>query len=488
MTDSNHHQKTPRLSIKGLRKSFGSNQVLHGIDLVFEPGQFIGLMGPNGAGKSTLIKILAGLYHADEGVISLDDEPVKSLASRTECGFLHQDLGLIEDMSISDNLRLGQEPMTLAGPLLNVGRERRAAAEAISRVGLDRDVDTPISALAPGEKTLVAVARMLDRGARILFVDEATSTLPVGESRRLTDALRETVRDGATVIMVSHKLSEILDCTDRVVVLLDGGVTTDEPTSSLDRSALVRKLVSAESEVAEDLEPDTGFHPLGGELLTLDGACYGRVGPVDLVLRGGEILGLTGLPGSGLHDIGFLVQGAATPTRGEVRVADGVKRALVPPHRETQGGIPTTSIRENMTLSSLSRWRSFVRLLSLRRESSDAQGMTTELNVVPGDAEGSYQVLSGGNKQKVIFGRVLLQEPQVYVLCEPTRGVDIKTRTEIYRLIRKLRSTDVAVLVISSDSEDLFAVCDRIGVVDDGRVTELESSEEMNTQQLEALV
>ncbi len=478
--------KTPTLTIAGLKKSFGSNRVLHGIDLTFEPGQFIGLMGPNGAGKSTLIKILDGLYHADEGTIRLDDEAVKNLGSRTECGFIHQDLGLIEDMSICDNLRLGQSPMKVVGPILNLRRERKAAAEAIAKVGLDRPVETMVNALSPGEKTLVAVARTLDRGARIVFVDEATSTLPAADSRRLMDALRATVNDGATVIMVSHKLSEILDDTDRVVVLLDGVVSTDEPTASLDRESLVEKLVAHESEMAED---DLGAAVIeGDELIRLEGACAGRAGPIDLSLRGGEITGLTGLPGSGLHDIGFMVHGSMRPYRGKIIADRKVKRALVPPHRETQGGIQMSSIRENLTLSSLARWRTISRLLSLGREGRDAQNMATELNVVPGDAEGPYGVLSGGNKQKVIFGRVLLQEPQVYVLCEPTRGVDIATRTEIYRLIRKLRSKDVAVLVISSDSEDLFSVCDRIGVVDDGTVDELVPAEQMNTQQLEALV
>jgi len=477
---------TPRLTVTGLKKSFGSNRVLHGIDLAFEPGQFIGLMGPNGAGKSTLIKILDGLYSADEGSIRLDDEVVRNLGSRKECGFIHQDLGLIEDMTICENLRLGQAPLKLVGPILNLKREREAAAGAIARVGLDRDVDTPISALSPGEKTLVAVARTLDRGARIVFVDEATSTLPAADSRRLMDALRATVNDGATVIMVSHKLSEILDDTDRVVVLLDGEVSTDEPTASLDREGLVERLVAKESEMA--VEDATEIGEPGDELISLSGACGGRAGPVDLVLRGGEITGLTGLPGSGLHDIGFLVHGSMKPSKGKVNVSRKIKRALVPPHRETQGGIQLSSVRENITLSALPRWRRFGRLLALGTEGRDAQAMATELNVIPGDAEGPYGVLSGGNKQKVIFGRVLMQEPQVYVLCEPTRGVDIATRTEIYRLIRKLRSKDVAVLVISSDSEDLFAVCDRIGVVDDGTVDELVPAEEMNTQQLEALV
>jgi len=478
--------KTPRLTVSGLKKSFGSNQVLHGIDLAFEPGQFIGLMGPNGAGKSTLIKILDGLYTADEGQIKLDEEVVRSLGTRPECGFIHQDLGLIEEMSICENLQLGQAPMKLAGPILNLKREREAAAGAIARVGLDRDVDTLVSSLSPGEKTLVAVARTLDRGARIIFVDEATSTLPAADSRRLMDALRSTVDDGATVIMVSHKLSEILDDTDRVIVILDGEISTDEPTASLDREGLVERLVAKESEMAVEDEAEVG--EAGDELVVLEAACGGRAGPVNLVLRGGEITGLTGLPGSGLHDIGFLVHGSMRPTRGKVRASRKIKRALVPPHRETQGGIQMSSVRENLTLSSLPRWRTFGRMLQLGKEGRAAQQMADDLHVIPGDAEGSYGVLSGGNKQKVIFGRVLLREPQVYVLCEPTRGVDIATRTEIYRLIRKLRSKDVAVLVISSDSEDLFSVCDRIGVVDDGEVNELVPAEEMNTQQLEALV
>lgn len=478
--------KTPRLTVTGLKKSFGSNEVLHGIDLAFEPGQFIGLMGPNGAGKSTLIKILDGLYSADEGTIRLDDEVVKNLGTRSECGFIHQDLGLIEAMTICENLRLGQQPMTLAGPILNLKKERESAAEAIARVGLERDVDTPISALSPGEKTLVAVARTLDRGARIVFVDEATSTLPAADSKRLMDALRVTVEDGATVIMVSHKLSEILHDTDRVVVILDGEISTDEPTASLDRESLVARLVAKESEMAVE-EEATAVEP-GEELVALEAACGGRAGPIDLSLRGGEIIGLTGLPGSGLHDIGFLIHGSIKATGGNVRAAKKVKCALVPPHRETQGGIQLSSIRENLTLSSLSRWRHFGRLLALGKEARDAQAMANELNVIPSDAEGPYGVLSGGNKQKVIFGRVLLREPEVYVLCEPTRGVDIATRMEIYRLIRKLRAKDVAVLVISSDSEDLFAVCDRIGVVEDGTVDQLVPADQMNTQQLEALV
>ncbi|MCU1676289.1 MAG: Sugar transporter ATP-binding protein, partial [Frankiales bacterium] len=206
--------------ISGLRKSFGPNEVLGGIDLTIRSGEFVGLMGPNGAGKSTLIKILGGVYTRTSGDITYAGAPVRSLAERPEVGFIHQDLGLIDDLSIVDNLRLGEAPMRRVGPVLDGGRERRSAEAALQTVRLDRPVTTLVGELAPGEKTLVAVARLLSRGARVLFIDETTSTLPPQDANRLITTLRDTVASqGATVIMVSHKLSEILDATERIVVL-----------------------------------------------------------------------------------------------------------------------------------------------------------------------------------------------------------------------------------------------------------------------------
>ncbi|MCW3013257.1 MAG: sugar transporter ATP-binding protein [Solirubrobacterales bacterium] len=472
--------------ISGLRKSFGPNEVLGGIDLTIRSGEFVGLMGPNGAGKSTLIKILGGVYTRTSGDITYAGAPVRSLAERPEVGFIHQDLGLIDDLSIVDNLRLGEAPMRRLGPVLDGGRERRSAEAALQTVRLDRPVTTLVGELAPGEKTLVAVARLLSRGARVLFIDETTSTLPPQDANRLITTLRDTVASqGATVIMVSHKLSEILDATERIVVLLDGAIAADVKAAGLDRAQLVEMLVAAERPEGAMVHATATRGP---ERLRLEQACGGRAGPVDLALHAGEVVGLTGLAGSGLHDVGYLAYGAIRPRSGRVVRADGMRLALVPPHRESQGGFGDMSVQANLTISSLPDWRSRLRLVRAGAERADTEAMVRRLNVLPADPDAAFATLSGGNKQKVVFGRAVFRKPDVYVLCEPTRGVDVQTREALYDLIRGLRSEGAAVLLISSDSEDLFAVCDRIAVVEQGRLRDFTTIDEITPDALEAFI
>jgi ribose transport system ATP-binding protein len=475
----------PDLRIRGLTKSFGSNRVLHGIDLEIAAGEFVGLIGPNGAGKSTLIKILDGVYGGDGGEIVFGGQKVRNLGALRQVAFIHQDLGLIEDMSIVANLRLGERPMRLVGPVLARSRERTAAAEALARIGLDVPVDALVSDLSPGEKTLVAVARALQRGAQLLFVDEATSTLPAGESARVIAALRRSADAGTTVVMVTHKLSEILEGTERVVLLLDGLIGADMSSADLDRDGLVRLLAAHEG---FDEAGAAEVREYGGPLLVLDDARGGKAGPLQLTLRGGEILGLTGLPGSGLHDVAYLASGHTQPTAGRVVRGPGVDVGFVPPHRESQGGFLDLSVAENMALSSMPRWRAPGGLIKKARERRDVVDMIDALHIKPPDPLALFGTLSGGNKQKGIFGRVLLKSPQVYVLCEPTRGIDIGTRTEIYRLISNLRDSDAAVLVVSSDAQDLFAVCDRVGVVEDGRIRHTSAVSDLDEQAMEAFV
>lgn len=472
------------LSIRGVTMSFGSTRVLDHLDLDVCTGQVLGLMGPNGAGKSTLIRILDGVYRADAGRLLFDGEPVASLRGHPAVGFVHQDPGLVEALSIADNMRLGQPRVRWLGPILDTRRERHLAEQALAVVGLHRPVTTPVSALSPGEKTLVALARLRSRGARLLVVDEATSTLPPADAAVVIDALRAVAADDGAVILVSHKLNEILDATDRIVLMIDGTLAADQLRASIDRSGLVELL----------LEHDTGFDNQGGRTaagaaaLRLIGAGNERCGPIDLTVHRGEVVGLTGLPGSGLHDIAFLAAGIDATTDGAVVSESARRTALIPPHRETEGGFDQLSTRINMTVSALGSCRRSNRLIDVGRERREADTLMRRLRVVPNHLESTFGDLSGGNKQKVIFGRALMSRADVLVLCEPTRGVDLATRYELYRLIREMAAAGAAILLASSDAEDLFAVCDRVGVANAGRLGDVRPIDDLAADQIEALV
>jgi ribose transport system ATP-binding protein len=477
----------PDVEVSDLKKAFGANRVLKGINLTIRGGEFVGLMGPNGAGKSTLLKILAGVYSATSGEIRLGAESVTSLAGNPAVGFIHQDLGLAEGLTIAENMSLGAPLKKLLGPILNKRAERDEATRALRRVGLDRDVNTMLRELTAGEKALVAIARLFDRGAQILIVDETTSTLSATEANRLISSLATAVENGATVVMVSHKLHEILDATERVVVLVDGAIVADEPTKGLDRAALVEMLMQQES---------SGPIPTGSAaegptegLIELRDVQVGKLDPINLTLHAGEIVGISGLVGSGLHDIAYAVNGNLKPKHGHVLLLrPDLKRALVPPHRETQGCFGALTVRENMAIAALPRWRSLGSVLNRRRERLDCEKIMRELSVQPPSLDQPFDVLSGGNKQKVIFGRALLRHPDVYILCEPTRGVDVATRSEIYRLIRGLAKDGAAVLVASSDAEDLLSVCDKSANIVGSTLRPFRHTAELDVSEMELMV
>jgi ribose transport system ATP-binding protein len=487
-------QAAPTLTIQRLTKSFGSNRVLAGIDLEICAGEFVGLMGPNGAGKSTLIKILDGVHPPTSGEIRVGGVAVSHLRGRADVGFVHQDLGLVDGMSVLDNLRLGERPMRRVGPILDKRAERAAAELVLSQVALDVEPGAMVGELSPSEKTLVAVGRVLARGARIIFVDEATSTLPPADARRVIAALSRQVDEGMSVVMVSHKLHEVLEGTTRVVLLLDGGVAADRPTQGLDRAGLVEMLlrhgtakVAADAPVTASAAAALPVPAAGEPVLEMTGARGGRAGPLDLRVHAGEVVGLTGTPGSGLHDVAYLACGALRVAAGTV-THQGPRIGFVPPHRESQGGFAALDVRQNMTVSSLSRWRRGWRFLARAREGAAARDMVGQLHVRPASIDVAFGTLSGGNKQKVVFARALLQEPDVYVLCEPTRGVDVSARSEIYDVIRDLRARGAGILIVSSDAEDLLAVCDRVAAVESGFLHPLRTVASMTPAEMESLL
>jgi ribose transport system ATP-binding protein len=473
----------PRLALDGIVKSFDGNEVLHGVSLSVAAGEFVGLVGPNGAGKSTLIKILDGVYTADSGTITIDGKRVEQRELGEHVGVVHQSLGLVETMTVADNICLALPPQRAVGPLLSPRRERVLVREALDLVGMrnvhGRDL---VSDLALGERALVAVARLLARGANIVIVDEVTSALPQADVDMLLDRLKRRAATGATIIMVSHRLAEIVTATDRQVVLVDGRVAADTRGALRDVEQLAQLMSSHEAATSgasgPSSVPTASPPPRGEELLVLDAAHSGIYGPFSLSVRAGEAVGVTGPLGMGLYAVAYLASGLTSPDAGEARLGTA-RPGFVVPDRETEGTFPEETVQTNMTIASLRRWRGKFGLLHSAVERAAAAEQRDRLHVVPPSLRTRQKLLSGGNQQKVLFGRALLCQTKVLVLCEPTRGIDVATRRQIYQLIGELKGDGYAILIVSTDAEDLLAVCDRVGIVDDGALESVMPISEM---------
>jgi len=362
--------------------------------------------------------------------------------------------------------------------------EYQAAEKALAAVGLVVDPARLAATLSPGDKALLAVARLLGLGAQLLIVDEVTSTLPPSDAQRLIGTLTDATKLGATVVLVSHKLSEVLAGAERAVILVDGHVAADTTVAAGDRAKLMRLMRSAESEGIRSRRR----HPHPEVRASLRNVATQNVAGVDFDLHAGEIVGLSGTTGSGLHEVALAVAGVGPVVAGEIEIEGNTRTALVPPQREVHGSIESLPLKWNLTLSSLRRWRRRGGTLRLRIESDEAVDICRKLSIVPPDLGTSLGKLSGGNQQKVLFGRALLCQPDVAVLCEPTRGVDVATRSEIYALIATLADSGVGVLVATSDAEDLFAVCDRVALMSSGRMSPLKAIDELTDQDLMELL
>jgi ribose transport system ATP-binding protein len=483
----------PLLEIEHLGKAFDATQAVRDFSVSVAAGEFIGLVGPNGAGKSTLIKILDGVYVQDKGTIKVHGKPVAAGRGRLPgIGVVHQDLGVVSTMTVAENLRLGLPPLTVVGPLLSTKMEREFSVGALNSVGLAPTMASRMmGSLTIGEQTLVAVARTLARGADLLVVDEATSALSSRESEWLLDHLRGLTAAGAAVIIVSHKMSEIVRSTDRCVVMVDGLVAADVPTASVDAADLGRLMapvVHSEEASTNDSSMPRAIRDPGEPVLQLHGACTAGSGPFDVTVHAGEVVGVTGLVGSGIYELAWLAAGVVRPTRGTRTVPCGVRVALLPPNRGVEGNFAERPAVWNLTIGALSHWRRRTGLINLHREYEDACDRYRELNVLPDDPRHLQGQLSGGNQQKILIGRALLQSTDCLVLCEPTRGVDVRTRAEIYKLVKQSAADGTAVLVVSSDAEDLLALADRVGVVVEGRLDTLTPVGALDDERMAALL
>ncbi|WP_127933943.1 sugar ABC transporter ATP-binding protein [Nonomuraea polychroma] len=467
----------PLVRIRGLRKHFGGIHALRGVDLDLHGGDILALLGANGAGKSTLIKILAGIHRADGGEVVVAGHPLGSQAASVSMAFIHQDLGLVEWMSVAENIALGAG-YARRGGLISWRAVRRRGTDALRAIASHLDPDLRIAQLTRAERSLVAIARALATDATILVFDEPTASLPAADCVVLFDVLR-TLRDrGHGILYVTHRIDEVYQIAGSVAVLRDGRVVSRGPLAGRRPADLVRDIVGRESRVFR--------HRLrrpGEVLLRVDGMRAGQAGPVGFELRAGEVLGLVGLAGAGHVDIGRALAGACPVLSGRVHLAGrpyrpgsvsaavGAGVSLVSGNRQEEAAAPELSVRENLLANPATRGRSPLSPAGARRERAETTAVIRRLQVRPADTEAPFAALSGGNQQKILLGRWLEVHRRLLILEEPTAGVDVGAKPEIYRLLGEALAAGLAALLVSADFEEVVNMCDRALVFTHGTVT-----------------
>lgn len=467
----------PLVRVRGLCKRFGGTLALDAVDLDIRSGRILALLGPNGAGKSTLIKVLAGVHSADEGEVRVDGHPLGTEAASRALSFIHQDLGLVDWMTVAENIALGAGYPRRAG-LLSWRRVRGRCTAALDIVAAHLDPDAPLAGLPRAERSLVALARALSTQAAVIVLDEPTASLPAADCARLFDVLR-TLRDqGRALVHVTHRIDEVYEVADDFAVLRDGRVVSQGPVAGYRPARLVRDIVGHEPAGLRFAAAS------GPAVLRLDRVRTEDTAPVSLEVHGGEILGMVGLTGAGHMELGRALAGSRPVTGGRalldglpytphtVMAAVGSGVGLVTSDRQEEGCAPELTVRENFLAnpraSGVRSWRRIVP----RHERAEAAALIERFSVFPRDTEAPIATLSGGNQQKVMIGRGLRTSRRLLILEEPTAGVDVGAKTAIYRLLREALAGGLAVLLLSTDFEEVAHVCHRALVFVRGAVTE----------------
>jgi ribose transport system ATP-binding protein len=465
------------LSIRNIHKKFGGTYALQDVSFDVRKGEVLALLGENGAGKSTLIKILAGVHNLDQGEIVFEGHPATRRGGDLPIAFIHQDLGLVEWMTVGENMSLTRGFDRRFG-LISWARCRRAARDALRRVGVDIDPDTRVRLLSRTEKSLVAIARAITTSAKIVVMDEPTASLPADEVARLFDAVRAMRTEGVAVIYVSHRLEEIFAIADRVVVLRDGCVAGCRAIHETDPDDLVRLIVgSAVKPVIR-----TPVETVRENVWELVGSVAGGVGPVSFSVKSGEMLGLTGLRGAGQETIGRATFGLIPFTTGacllngkEVTISDPTEAIALglrfaSGDRRAESVVQGFSVAENLFLNPCIKDKSVLSPIHLAEERRDARRLGRFLQLSPNDPQVLVENLSGGNQQKVILGRWLDLKGKLLILEDPTAGVDVGAKGEIYRLLFEALETGLSIIVISTDFVEVAAICHRALVFSRGAI------------------
>ncbi len=472
------------LRVRRLTKTFPGVVALDGVDFTLGRGQVHALLGENGAGKSTLIKVLTGVYRPTAGTIVLDGRPIHpaSPAAAVELGIstVYQEVNLVPELSVAENLFLGRQPGRLGW--VRWGAMRRAASAALDRLGLNVDPGQRLGGLSIAVQQMVAIARAVDASAKVLVLDEPTSSLDRGEVDRLFTVVRRLRGEGLGIVFVTHFLDQVYAVSDRITVLRNGALVGEFDPAALPRLELVGHMLGRPATAAEPAAAAAA--PAGGRPPALSARGVGRRGsiePFDLDLHGGEAVGLAGLLGSGRSSLARVLFGIEPADAGTTTVGGRAVRittprravaaglAFCPEDRRAAGLVGDLSVRENLAMALQAR-RGWWARLGGRRQRELAEGFVRSLRIKTPDVETPVRLLSGGNQQKVLLARWILTEPKVLILDEPTRGIDVGAKQEVARLVDQLRAAGVAIVFVSSELDEVVRTCQRVAVLRDHRV------------------
>lgn len=471
----------PILRMTGITKEFAGVRALSEVDLTLYPGEVHALMGENGAGKSTLIKVLTGVHHAEAGTVTLDGDAVRFAgplkAQQAGVSTVYQEVNLCPNLSVAENIFLGREPRRLGRIVWS--ELRRRAREVLSGLDLDIDVRAPLDTLPLALQQMVAIARAVDIRAKVLILDEPTSSLDREEVTQLFTVIRRLRGEGVAILFVTHFLDQVYEVSDRITVLRDGRLVGEYRTSQLPQIDLVSAMLGQELGELTDRGRGDRPRPAGTPFAEAHGlGRKGAIAPFDLTVRPGEVLGLAGLLGAGRSEAARLLAGADRADTGTLTV-DGRTAALRSPraaiargiafcseNRRTEGIIPDLTVRENIVLA-LQAARGWTRALPTRRTQELVAHWIAALHIHPDDPEAVVRNLSGGNQQKVLLARWLITEPRLLILDEPTRGIDIGAKAEIQRLVASLAQDGMAVVYVSAELEEVLTLSDTVAVLRD---------------------
>ncbi len=471
----------PVLRLDGIDKAFPGVKALDGARLHVYPGQVMGLMGENGAGKSTLMKVLTGIYRADAGTLNyLGDacwfeDPRAS--QQAGISIIHQELNLIGGLSIAENLFLGREPLR-AGARIDWPQLYRQADALLARLGVQRSSREKVAGLSIGEQQMVEIAKALSFESKVIVMDEPTDALSDRETETLFRVIGELKADGVGIVYISHRMQEIFAICDRITVMRDGQFIAEHPAEALDEARLIELMVGRP---LSDLYPRVAVTP-GAESLAVEGLSGPGVNGVSFALRQGEILGFSGLMGAGRSELMRLLCGDVRAHAGTVRLngtaltlrhpADAIKAGItyISEDRKGDGLVLGMSVKANMSLAALGHFSQMGRLKHAD-EQSQTERLSRRFNIKTPSLDQAIGKLSGGNQQKAAIAKGVMARPRVLILDEPTRGVDVGAKKEIYELINQLKQDGMSILIVSSDLPEVMGLSDRILVMHQGQIS-----------------